>query len=80
MWYTYCNCLTNIEGLPGSSVGKESSCKAGDPGLILWPEKSLEEGTGYRLQYSWASLVVQILKNTPAMQETPIQLLGWEDS
>ena len=37
------------------------------------------EGIGYPLQYSWASLVAQIVKNPPAMQETWVQSLGWED-
>ena len=37
------------------------------------------EGTGYPLQYSWASLVAQLVKNPPAMQETWVQSLGWED-
>ena len=33
----------------------------------------------YPLQYSWASLVAQVVKNSPAMQETQVQFLGWED-
>ena len=37
------------------------------------------EGIGYILQYSWASLVAQMVKNLPAMQETWVQSLGWED-
>ena len=32
------------------------------------------------LDIKWASLVAQLVKNTPAMQETPVQFLGWEDS
>ena len=35
---------------------------------------------GFTLQYSWASLVAQLVKNLPAMQETWIQPLGWEDT
>ena len=42
--------------------------------------RSPEEGAGYPLQYSWASLVVQKVKNPPAIQETWVQSLGWEDS
>ena len=38
------------------------------------------EGIGYSLQYSWASQVTQMVKNLPAMQETWVQSLGWEDS
>ena len=45
------------KGFPGSSVGKESSCNAGDPGLIPGSGRSVGEGLGYPLQYSWASLV-----------------------
>ena len=42
---------------PGSSAGKESSCNAGDPGLIPGSGRCAREGIGYPLQYSWASLV-----------------------
>ena len=64
---------------PDSSVGKESTCNAGDPGSIPGSGRSAGEGLGYRLQYSWASLVAQLLKNLPAMRETWVQSLGWED-
>ena len=57
-------------GFPQSSVGKESACNAGDPGLIPASGRSPGEGIGYPLQYSWASLVVQLVKNPPAMRET----------
>ena len=67
------------EGFPDSSVGKESTCNAGDLGLILKPGRSAGEGIGYPLQYSWASLVAQLVKNLPAMWETWIRSLGWED-
>ena len=46
-------------GFPGSSAGKESTCNAGDPTLIPGSGRSPEEGIGYPLQYSWASLVIQ---------------------
>ena len=39
-------------GFPDSSVGKESACNAGDPGLIPGLGRSAEEGIGYPLQYS----------------------------
>ena len=55
---------------PHSSVGKESACNAGDPGSIPGWGKSAGEGIGYSLQYSWASLVAQLVKNPPAMWET----------
>ena len=57
-------------GFSDSSVGKESTCNAGDPGLIPGWGRSAEEGIGYPLQCSWTSLVVQMVKNLPAMQET----------
>ena len=66
-------------GFPDSSVGKESTCNAGDPGLIPGSGRSAGEGIGYSLQYSWASLVAQLVKNSPAMQETWVRSLGWED-
>ena len=57
-------------GFPDSSVGKESACNAEDPGSILGSGRSAGEGIGYPLQYSWASLVAQLVKNPHAMQET----------
>ena len=41
--------------------------------------RAVGEGIGYPLQYSWASLVAQLVKNPPAMQETWVRSLGWED-
>ena len=61
-----------------SSVGKESACNAGDPGSIPGLGRSPGKGIGYPLQYSWASLVAQKVKN-PSMRETWVQSLGWED-
>ena len=66
-------------GFPDSSVGKESTCKAGDPGSIPGLGRSPGEGIGYPLQYSWASFVAQLVKNLPAMRETWVRSLGWED-
>ena len=63
-------------GLPDSSVGKESACNAGDPGSTPVLGRSAGEGIGYPRQYSWASLVTQLVKNPPAMQETWVQSLG----
>ena len=63
---------------PDGSVGKESTCNAGDPGSIPGLGRSAGEGIGYPLQYSWASPVAQILKNPPAMWETWVQYLDWE--
>ena len=54
----------------GSSTGEESTCNAGDPGSISGLGRSAGEGVGYPLQYSWASLVAQLVKNLPTMWET----------
>ena len=54
-------------GFPSSSVGKEYACNAGDPDSILESGRSTGEGTGYPLQYSWASLVAQLVKNLPTL-------------
>ena len=56
-------------GFPDTSGGKEPTCNSGDRGLIPGSGRSAGEGIGYPLQYSWASLVSQLLKNLPAMQE-----------
>ena len=53
-----------------SPAGKESTCNTGDPGLIPGSGRSPEKEIGYPLQYSWVSLVAQMVKNPPAMQET----------
>ena len=67
-------------GFPGGSRGKESACNAGDWGLICGSGRSSGEVNGYPFQYSWASLMVQMVKNLPAMQETWVLSLGWEDA
>ena len=84
-----------FRGFLGSSAGRESACKAGDPSWILGSGSFCKagdpssipgsgsfpgEGTGYLFQYSWASLVAQTVKNPPTIQETGIRSLGWEDS
>ena len=66
-------------GFPCGSAGKESPCNVGDLGSIPGLGRSPGEGKGYPLQYSWASLVVQLVKNPPAMWETWVRSLGWED-
>ena len=66
-------------GFPDSLVGKEPACNSGDPRLIPGLGRSAEEGIGHPLQYSWASRVAQLVKNPPAMQETWVRFLGWED-
>ena len=66
-------------GFPGSSAGKELVCIAGGPGLISGLGRSAGEGIGHPLQYSWASLAAQLLKNPPAVLETWVRSLSWED-
>ena len=73
------NKYSERKGFPGSSTGKESACNAGDPGSIPRSGNSPGEGIGYPLQYFWVSLVSQMVKNPPAMWETWVQSLGWED-
>ena len=63
----------------GSSAGKESACNVGDPGSIPGLGRSPGEGIDYPLQYSWASLVAQTVKNLLAIWEIWIWSLGWED-
>ena len=64
--------VTRLGGFPGGSDGKESTCNAGDPGLIPGSGSSPGEGIGYSDHYSWASLVSQTVKNLPAMWETRV--------
>ena len=71
--------LRLTQGFPDSSVGKESACNAGDPGSIPGSGRSAGEGIGYPFQYSWASLVVQLVKNLSENQETWVPSLGQEN-
>ena len=63
----------------GGHITLLSTCNAGDPNLISGSGRSTGEGIGYLLQYSWGSLVAQLVKNPPVMQETWVRSLGWED-
>ena len=80
VYYCYTNLGISLyfQGFPNSSVGKESACNAGDLGLIPGSGRSTGEGIG-SLQYSWACLVTHLVKNPPAMQETWVRSLSWED-
>ena len=69
--HTYC--------FPDSSVGNGSACKAGSFGSIPGSGRPAGVGIGYPLQYSWASFVAQLVKNPPAMRETWLRSLAWED-
>ena len=67
-------------GFPGSSAGKESTCNVGNLGSVSGSGRSPGEEIGYALQYSWAFLVAQTVKNLPTMRETWVQPLGLEDA
>ena len=71
--------LLKLKGFPDSSIGKESACNGGDPGLIAGSGRSAEEGIGYPLWYFWASLAAQTGENLPSMQEILVQFLDWAD-
>ena len=60
-------CVFDMLGFPGSSAGKESACNAGDPASIPELGRSSVEGIGYLIQYSWVSLVAQLVKNQPVV-------------
>ena len=74
-----CQIITAFSHGPDSSVGKESACNEGDTSLIPGLGRSPGEEIGYQLQYSWISLVAKLVKNPPAMWETWVRSLGWED-
>ena len=76
----YASLVSTRNTFPNSSAGKESACNARDPGSVPDLGRSLEEGIGYPLQYSWASLVAQLVKNLPEMREAWVRFLGWEDT
>ena len=61
--------LYSLQSFPSRAAGKESACNSGDPGSIPGLGRSVGEGLGYPLQYSWISLVAQLVKNLPAMQD-----------
>ena len=66
------SCLGVNRDFPGGSAGKESACNAGDPSSIPGSGRSAGEWIGCPLQYSWASLVAQLVKNPPAIWETRV--------
>ena len=69
--------LPTLSDFPDNSVGKESACNGGDPGSIPESGRSPGEGIFYQLQYSWASLVAELVKNPPAMWETWVGKIPW---
>ena len=68
-----------MQGFPGGSAGKESTCNAGDQGSSPGSGRSPGEGIGYALQYSWTSLVAQMVKRLATVRETWVHSLGRED-
>ena len=68
-----------MKDFPDASDGKESACNVGDLGSISGSGRFPGEGRGYLFQYSWTSLVAQTVKNPPALWETWVRSLGWED-
>ena len=79
--YRFISCIkdTTLVVFLGGSDSKESAYNAGDPVLIPGSGRSPGRGHSNPLQYSWASLVAQLVKNPPAIQETLVQFLGRED-
>ena len=76
MWLCYTSFWASLMGFP---VCKESDYNAGDPGSVTGLGRSSGDGISYLLQYSWASLVPQLVKNLSAMWKTWVQSLDWED-
>ena len=72
LWGLFNKGINLIQGFPHSSVGKESACNAGDPSSIPGSGRFTGEGIGYPPQYSWSSLVAQLVKNLPTMRETRV--------
>ena len=64
-----CNLAMSSPGFPSGSAGKESACNEGDLGLIPGLGRSLGEGKGHPRQYSWVSLVAQLVNNLPAKKK-----------
>ena len=64
------HCIAATRGFPGSSAGKEPASNVGDSSSIPRSGRSPGEEIGYLFQDSWASLVAQTVKNSPAMWET----------
>ena len=68
-----------FRGFPGSEASKKSACNVENPSSIPGSGRSSGEGIGYPLQYTWAYLVAQMVKNSLTIRETWVWSLGWED-
>ena len=73
------HCYSGFMGFPCGSAGKEFLCNVGDLSSIPRLERSPGKGNIYPLQYSWAFLVAQMVKNLPSMWDTWVWSLGWKD-
>ena len=71
--------LELILGFPGCSAGKETAGNEGDSSSTPGWGRSPEEGIAYPLRYFWVSLVAEMVKDPPAIRETWVRYLGWED-
>ena len=69
--------LSTEEDFSSISVGKESTCNAGDPGLIPGSRRPAREGIGYPLQYSWVPLMAQLVKNLSAIWDPWVGKIPW---
>ena len=78
-WHFIFSIGINNMAFPVAQLVKESACNAEDPSSVPGSGGSPGEGIGYPLQYSRASFVAQLVNSLPAMQETWVQSLGWED-
>ena len=77
--FEFCPPVFKSGHFPGGSDSKESACNVGDLGSNPGLGRSPGKVNGYPLQYSWASLVAQRIKKPPAMWETWVRSLSWED-
>ena len=66
-------------GFPGDQDGKESAYNAENTGLIPGSGDPLKKGEITHSQYSGAFLVAQSVKTPPAVRESWVRSLGWED-
>ena len=70
-----------------TSVNETGPCLGGSPRFVRNRDtiskqngkSGLETPLCQGLSFAWASLVAQMVKNLPEMQETPVQSLGQED-
>ena len=81
--FSFDECVCVFCGVRSASLVAEPvknlSAMQGNAGLIHGSGRSTGEEIGYLLQYSWSSLVAQLVKYLPAMWETGVRSLGWED-